>query len=62
MLTRYKLCDSCRVARAGVETDAGFFLCEACEEAVVITFQEFELPVGLPPECGTDEGRRVLNR
>lgn len=61
MLTRHKLCDSCRVARAGVETDAGFFLCNACEAAVVITFQEFELPSGLPPDSCMDDGVRILN-
>lgn len=61
MLPRHKLCDCCRVARASVETDAGFFLCEACEEAVVITFMEFELPSGMPPVGGTDDGGRVLN-
>jgi len=61
MLTRHKLCDSCRVARASVETDAGFFLCDACEEAVVIIFQEFELPSGLPLDCGMDEGGLILN-
>jgi hypothetical protein len=61
MLTRHKLCDSCRVARASVETDAGFFLCDPCEDAVVITFQEFELPSGLPRDCGLDDGCRPLN-
>ena len=57
MLTRYKPCDACRSARATVETDAGFFLCDACEEAVVITFQEFELPGGLSQDSGLDDHR-----
>jgi hypothetical protein len=44
MLTRCKVCDACERAPATVETESGFFLCEECEAAVVIVFQEFELP------------------
>jgi hypothetical protein len=44
MSTRCKACEACQVARATVETDAGFFLCEGCEAAIVVAFQEFELP------------------
>jgi hypothetical protein len=33
-----------------VETESGFFLCDECEAAVVIAFEEFELsdapPIG----------------
>jgi hypothetical protein len=48
MWTRCKVCDACRIARATVETESGFFLCDGCEAVVVITFQEFELPSALP--------------
>lgn len=43
MWTRCKVCDSCQIAPATVETEAGFFLCEECEAVVVIAFEEFEL-------------------
>jgi hypothetical protein len=52
MWMRPKACDACQSARAIVETESGFFLCDTCEATVVITFQEFELPEELP-------GRRV---
>jgi hypothetical protein len=48
MWTRCKVCDACQIARATVETESGFFLCEGCEAVIVITFQEFELPSALP--------------
>jgi hypothetical protein len=44
MWTRSKVCDACQNARASVETESGFFLCEECEAVVVVAFQEFELP------------------
>jgi hypothetical protein len=57
MWTRWKVCDACQNARASVETESGFFLCEECETVVVVAFTEFELPApspisdwkGLPP-------------
>jgi hypothetical protein len=48
MWTRWKVCDACESARATVETESGFFLCEECETAVVVAFQEFELPAASP--------------
>jgi hypothetical protein len=45
---RRKVCDACQSACATVETEAGFFLCEKCEEVVVVAFQEFELPSASP--------------
>jgi hypothetical protein len=48
MWTRWKVCDACESARATVETESGFFLCEECETVVVVAFQEFELPVASP--------------
>ena len=39
-----KVCDACQTARATVETNSGFFLCEDCAPAVVIAFREFEIP------------------
>jgi hypothetical protein len=49
MLTGCKICDACASARATVETESGFFLCEECEAVVVIVFQEFELPSTAAP-------------
>jgi hypothetical protein len=43
MWTRCRVCDSCQIAPATVETESGFFLCEECEAVVVIAFEEFEL-------------------
>ena len=43
MWTRCKVCDSCEIAPATVETESGFFLCEECEAVVVIAFEKFEL-------------------
>jgi hypothetical protein len=48
MWTRCKNCDSCQIAPAMVETEAGFFLCEECEASVVVSFEEFELSDGSP--------------
>lgn len=43
MWTRCRICDSCQITAATVETESGFFLCEECEAVVVIAFEEFEL-------------------
>jgi hypothetical protein len=51
MWTYRKVCDCCRLARAAIETETGFFLCRECEATIVITFQEFELP-GVPDDRG----------
>jgi len=48
MWTQWKVCDACQTARATVETESGFFLCDECDEVVVIAFQEFELPSASP--------------
>lgn len=48
MWTRWKVCDACQNARARVETESGFFLCEECEAVVVVAFLEFELPATSP--------------
>jgi len=48
MWTRWKVCDACQLARATVETESGFFLCDGCEAVVVVAFQEFELPSTSP--------------
>jgi hypothetical protein len=48
MWTRCKACDACQIARATVETESGFFLCDGCDALVVITFQEFEVPSASP--------------
>ena len=45
---RWKVCDACQNARASVETESGFFLCEECETEVVVAFTEFELPAAPP--------------
>jgi hypothetical protein len=42
------VCDACQIARATVESESGFFLCDGCEGVVVIAFQEFELPSSSP--------------
>ena len=44
MWTQWKVCDACQNARATIETESGFFLCEECETVVVVAFTEFELP------------------
>ena len=43
MWARCRVCDSCQITPATVETESGFFLCEECEAVVVIAFGEFEL-------------------
>jgi hypothetical protein len=48
MWTQCKICEACQIARATVETESGFFLCDECEAIVVIAFQEFELPSASP--------------
>jgi hypothetical protein len=53
MWKAFEVCDACRIARATVETESGFFLCEECEAVVVIAFEEFELP----PPSPFDEAR-----
>jgi hypothetical protein len=45
-------CDACQTARATVETESGFFLCDECEAVVVVAFQQFELTSASPIEEG----------
>jgi hypothetical protein len=44
MWTQCKICEACQNARATVEIQSGFFLCDECEAVVAIEFREFELP------------------
>ena len=48
MWTQWKVCDACERARATIETESGFFLCQQCETVVVVAFTEFELPPTSP--------------
>ena len=48
MWKQSRLCDACQNARASVETESGFFLCEECETVVVVAFEQFELPAASP--------------
>jgi hypothetical protein len=43
MRPQTRICDNCRLARAMVETEAGFFFCDDCEAVIDVEFFEFEI-------------------